>query len=93
MWEWIAFAAGIGFGIMGLAAYIKTNLESKQREKDLQVKIEKLEERSRQKEKELQYRIGELMKGQIIDPRLLITREKILLIVLARTYGFLALMH
>jgi len=76
MWEWIAFAAGIGFGIMGLAAYIKTNLESKQREKDLQVKIEKLEERSRQKEKELQYRIGELMKGQIIDPRLLITREK-----------------
>ena len=58
MWEWIAFAAGIGFGIMGLAAYIKTNLEGKQREK------------------ELQYRIGELMKGQIIDPRLLIKREK-----------------
>jgi len=39
MWEWIALAAGIGFGIMGLAAYIKTNLESKQREKELQNKI------------------------------------------------------
>ena len=38
MWEWIAFAAGIGFGIMGLAAYIKTNLDGKHREKDLQVK-------------------------------------------------------
>ena len=58
MWGWIAFAAGIGFGIMGLAAYIKTNLEGRKREKELQNKIE------------------ELMKGQIIDPRLLIKREK-----------------
>ena len=58
MWGWIGFAAGIGFGIMGLAAYVKTNLEGRKRETELQNKIE------------------EFMKGQIIDPRLLIKREK-----------------
>ena len=30
-------AAGIGFGLMGLAAYIKTNLESKKQEKELEL--------------------------------------------------------
>lgn len=58
MWELIAMAAGTGFGLMGLAAYIKTNIEGRKQEKELQNKIE------------------ELMKGQIIDPRILIKREK-----------------
>lgn len=58
MWKLIAMAAGIGFGLMGIAAYIKTNLEGRKQEKELQNKIE------------------ELVKGQIIDPRLLIKREK-----------------
>lgn len=38
MWELIAMAAGIGFGLMGLAAYIKTNLEGRKQEKELQNK-------------------------------------------------------
>jgi hypothetical protein len=42
MWGWIAFAAGIGFGLMGLGAYIKTNIEGRKREKELQNKIEEL---------------------------------------------------
>ncbi len=44
MSEWIGLAAGIGFGIMGLAAYLKTNLESKQREQEYQRRIEQLED-------------------------------------------------
>jgi len=44
MWELIAMAAGIGFGLMGLAAYIKTNLESKKQEKELRNKIVELME-------------------------------------------------
>jgi len=44
MLEWIGLAAGIGFGIMGLAAYIKTNLEGRQREQELLDHIEQLEE-------------------------------------------------
>jgi hypothetical protein len=32
--NWIGLAAGIGFGIMGLAAYLKTNLEGRQRERE-----------------------------------------------------------
>lgn len=39
MSEIIAMAAGMGFGLMGIAAYIKTNLEGKNREKELQKKI------------------------------------------------------
>ncbi|RJS83007.1 hypothetical protein CW713_04500 [Methanophagales archaeon] len=42
MLEWIGLAAGIGFGIMGLAAYIKTNLEGRQREQELLDRIEQL---------------------------------------------------
>ena len=44
MLEWIGLAAGIGFGIMGLGAYIKTNLEGRQREQEYQKRIEQLEE-------------------------------------------------
>jgi hypothetical protein len=44
MLEWIGLAAGIGFGIMGLAAYIKTNFESRQREREYQQRIEQLED-------------------------------------------------
>ncbi|MBW2039837.1 MAG: hypothetical protein JRI46_09610 [Deltaproteobacteria bacterium] len=55
MWDLIAMAAGIGFGLMGISAYIKTNLEARKREK------------------ELQNLIG---KGQMIDPRILIQKEK-----------------
>ena len=43
MWDLIASAAGMGFGIMGLAAYIKTNLEAKQDAKDYKNEIKKLE--------------------------------------------------
>ena len=43
MLEWIGLAAGIGFGIMGLGAYIKTNLESRQREQEYQKRIEQLQ--------------------------------------------------
>ena len=62
MWDLIITAAGIGFGIMGLAAYLKTNFEGRQREKDLKNKIEELE--------------GFIKQGQMIDPRLLIQKEK-----------------
>jgi len=44
MLELIALAAGIGFGIMGLAAYIKTNHEGRQREREYQQRIEQLED-------------------------------------------------
>jgi len=44
MLEWIGLAAGIGFGIMGLGAYLKTNIESRQREREYQNRIEQLEE-------------------------------------------------
>lgn len=62
MWDLIAMAAGIGFGLMGLAAYVKTNLEARKDVKDYQNKMEKLERIVRS--------------GQRIDPRVLIKEEK-----------------
>lgn len=62
MWDLIAFAAGIGFGLMGLAAYIKTNFEARKDAKDYKNKIRELEEI--------------ISEGQRIDPRVLIQKEK-----------------
>jgi hypothetical protein len=42
--EWIGLAAGICFGIMGLGAYLKNNLESRQREREYQKTIEELKD-------------------------------------------------
>lgn len=65
MWDLIAFAAGIGFGLMGLTAYIKTNLEARRDAKDYRHRIEELERIARS--------------GQRIDPRVLIKEEKSLI--------------
>lgn len=62
MWDLIALAAGLGFGLMGLAAYIKTNLEARRDTKKYQIRIEELERIARS--------------GQRIDPRILIKEEK-----------------
>ncbi len=42
--NWIGLAAGIGFGIMGLGAYLKTNREGRQRERGYQELIKQLED-------------------------------------------------
>lgn len=62
MWNLIAFAAGIGFGLMGIAAYVKTNLEARKDARNYLNRILELEETVR--------------KGQRIDPRVLIEKEK-----------------
>jgi hypothetical protein len=62
MWDLIAFAAGIGFGLMGLAAYIKTNFEARKDAKDYKNEIRKLQEI--------------ISEGQRIDPSVLIQKEK-----------------
>jgi hypothetical protein len=62
MLEWIALAAGVGFGIMGLGAYIKSNLESRQREQGYQQRIEELE--------------GIIKRGQQIESERLILEQK-----------------
>ena len=62
MLEWIGLAAGIGFGIMGLGAYIKTNLEGRQREQEYQKRIEQLQ-RSIEQFEEI-FRRGQRIKNE-----------------------------
>jgi len=62
MLEWIGLAAGIGFGIMGLGAYIKTNLEGRQREQEYQNRIEQLQ-RSIEQFEEI-FRRGQRIKNE-----------------------------
>jgi len=62
MLEWIGLTAGIGFGIMGLGAYIKTNLEGRQREQEYQNRIEQLQ-RSIEQFEEI-FRRGQRIKNE-----------------------------
>jgi len=61
MLEWISLGIGIGFGILGTAAYIKTNREAKQRERELQQKIKELKD--------------QLKKGQLLGQERVITED------------------
>ena len=62
MLEWIIGAAGLGFGIMGIAAYVKTNLEARQDMKNYEKNIAELRET--------------ISKGLKIEPRILIEKVK-----------------
>ncbi|MCZ6626298.1 MAG: hypothetical protein O7B35_19015 [Deltaproteobacteria bacterium] len=66
MYELVALSVGIGVGVMGIAAYVKTNLESRH---DLRILGEKLEKKEEEVARILKY-------GTEIDSRLLITKEK-----------------
>jgi hypothetical protein len=62
MLEWIITAMGIGIGITGLAAYVKTNLEARQRERELHETIDDLRD--------------DLKRGQLIGKERVITEDK-----------------
>lgn len=62
MWELVALAVGIGFGIASLAAYVKTNLEARRDAREYKSRLEELETIIRE--------------GQRIDPSVLIKKQK-----------------
>ena len=61
-----ALSIGIGVGVMGIAAYVKTNLESRH---DLKIVRRELKEKD-------QKLTETLLHGMEIDPRLLIARKR-----------------
>lgn len=62
MWDLVALALGIGIGIAGLAAYVKTNLEARRDAREYKSRLEELETIIRE--------------GQRIDPSVLIKKQK-----------------
>ena len=79
--NWIGLAAGIGFGLMGLAAYLKTNLEGRQREREYQNRIKEYEEIVRK---------GQLIKFEEVVPiqkRMIQSAERNILIFSINSLG------
>lgn len=62
MWDLVALALGIGIGVAGLAAYVKTNLEARRDAREYKSRLEELETIIRE--------------GQRIDPSVLIKKQK-----------------
>lgn len=62
MIEWIITAVSVCAGILGIAVYIKENLEAKKRERELNKQIDDLTK--------------QIYKGQLIAPERLISEDK-----------------
>ena len=62
MWDLVALALGIGIGVAGLAAYVKTHLEARRDAREYKSRLEELETIIRE--------------GQRIDPSVLIKKQK-----------------